>query len=388
MLSQWVIKSAKKKYQNIQLMRGEVGRLTSIIGIIVNIILSILKILSGFIFNSVSMLADGINNLSDAGNALILLVSFKLSSKPSDEDHPYGHERIEYLASLVVGVSILLLSIELFKTSISKIIHPETIDVSIMMIGILIISIIGKLCLCIFYKRCAKEIDSTVLYASAQDSISDVLSTLSVLVSVLIYVFFNMNLDGIIGSIAAIIIFINGIKILKEAADKILGEAFSSEYAWNIEKKIMSYPGVCGIHDLMIHNYGPNRCYASLHVEVDSRMDIMESHDLIDEIEQYFRKIENIHMVIHMDPIVLNDPKINKIHGEINRCVYELSKDIQIHDFRSVQGKNHINLIFDCMVPYSCTIPFSSIEQHIQTLLDQSDEKYHLHITFERPFVK
>lgn len=388
MISDWIISQSQKKFESVDLQRGEVGRLTSFVGILINIGLSIIKMTAGWLFDSVAILADGVNNLSDAGNALILMVSFKLSSKPADEEHPYGHERYEYLASLVVGVSILLLSVELLKSSFNKIVNPDNVDYSILMIVVLVISIIGKIWLYAFYKKCAHKIDSTVLLASAQDSINDVLSTSAVFISTLIYYFFQLNLDGVMGILVASIILISGINILKEAANKILGEAPDADFVRDIEKKIMQFSGVCGIHDLMVHNYGPNRCFVSVHVEVDSREDILISHDRIDSIEQYFLREEHIQMVIHMDPIVLNNPLINKLHDEIKHCVKALSSDITIHDFRAVLGTSHSKLIFDCVIPYSCPISQQDVQKAIDEMLSKKEETYYTAITFERPFVR
>lgn len=385
MLSKWVLKKANFNGKTNATIREEVGKLTSMIGIGMNLILSVSKILAGLFFNSVSIMADGINNLSDAGNSLILLVSFKLSSKEADKEHPFGHERIEYLASCVVGVSILLLAFETFKSSLSKVFHPEGIDFSVLLVFVLVLSIIGKIILYRFYKKCGDAIDSTVLHASAQDSINDVFSTSAVLAATLIYRYFEFNLDGFMGLGVAILIFISAIGILKEAVNKILGEAPDQDFVMNIEKKVCSYQGIYGIHDLLVHSYGPNRCFVSVHAEVDSSVDILASHDLIDLIEKDFLN-EGIHLVIHLDPIVLDDPLINQLKDDVTACVQELSNDLHIHDFRVVLGQTHSNLIFDCVIPYSCPYTKEEIQQHIDHMLEKKEEVYYTVITFERPF--
>lgn len=387
MISKWILKKANIQEGKItSAQREHVGRMTSYVGVGVNLILSMSKILSGFFFHSVSILADGINNLSDAGNSLILLISFKLSSKEADEEHPFGHERIEYLASCIVAASILLLSFEMFKSSLDKIVNPSDIDFSILLVIVLIGSILGKFFLYVFYKNCAKPIDSTVLLASAQDSINDVASTSAVLVSTLIFKFTNINLDGYMGMAVAVLILISGISILKEAANKILGEAPDHEFVSQLETKICKYPGIYGIHDLLVHNYGPNRTFASVHAEVDSKEDILRSHDLIDTIEKDILEQDGVHLVIHMDPIVLDNPLINQLKDDVRSCVAELSSEIQIHDFRAVLGNTHSNLIFDCVIPYTCHITKEEIQNHIDQMLSKKKETYYTVITFERPF--
>lgn len=386
MLSNWILKKAKIKDKATSAQREEVGKLTSYVGMFMNIFLSCIKIIAGWLFNSVSILADGVNNLSDAANSFILLISFKLSSKEADEEHPFGHERIEYLASIVVAASILLLSFEMFKSSLDKIFHPTRIDFSYLLVLILGISILGKFVLYRFYKNCATAIDSTVLEASAADSINDVYSTTAVLLSAMISKFFSINLDGFMGIFVALLIFMSGISILKEAANKILGEAPNQEFVANIEQKICKYQGIYGIHDLLIHSYGPNRCFVSVHAEVDSKVDILISHDLIDEIEKDFLEQEGIHLVIHLDPIVLDNPLINQLKDDVCACVNELSSDLKIHDFRAVLGQTHSNLIFDCVIPYSCTYTKEEIQTYINDMLRKKKETYYTVITFERPF--
>lgn len=385
MLSKFILKKANVQGKATAEQREQVGKMTSYVGIALNIALSVMKMVSGLIFHSVSILADGVNNLSDAGNSLILLISFKLSSKEADAEHPFGHERIEYLASCIVALSILLLSVELFRSSFDKILHPSDIDFSILLVVVLGVSILGKLLLYKFYKDCAKGIDSTVLEASAQDSINDVYSTTAVLISTLLFRFMNINLDGYMGVAVAILIFISGISIMKDAANKILGEAPDKDFVASMEKKICSYPGIYGIHDLLVHSYGPNRCFVSAHAEVDSKVDILVSHDLIDRIEKDFLE-EGIHLVIHLDPIVLDNPLINQLKEEVSASVKELSGDLKIHDFRAVLGKTHSNLIFDCVIPYSCHIKQEEIEKHLQEMLSKKKETYYCVITFERPY--
>lgn len=385
MLIDLIIKIANKKSNDRQMQRELIGRYSSYVGIIINVFLSCIKIISGLIFNSISILADGINNLADAGNSLIVFISFKLSNKEADEKHPYGHERIEYLASLAVAISILFLSLEMFKTSISKIFKPSNIIFSYILIIVLIVSILGKILLYVFYKKGSIVINSVVLEASAKDSLSDVFSTLAVLGSTIIYKLFDINLDAYIGLIVAFLILKGGLSIIIESVNKILGEAPSHEYVNDIESKIRSYDGVYDLHDLIIHSYGQTRSFISVHVEVDSRIGVLESHELIDKIEKDFLK-ENINIVIHLDPIILDNPVLNMIKEEIIHTVEELSDDLEIHDFRAIMGNTHSKLMFDCVIPYSCNISQKEIEDYLKEKLLNKNHTYECVINFERPY--
>lgn len=385
MISKWIIKRANINDKITSSQREFVGKQASYVGILVNICLSFSKILTGLFFQSVSILADGINNLSDAGNSLILLISFKYCNLEADKEHPYGHARFEYLASCIVAVSIVLLSIEMFKSSIDKILNPTEIQFSILVISILILSILGKFALYKFYMNCAIVIDSTVLKASAKDSMNDVYSTLAVFISILIQYSLGINLDGYIGLFVSVLILMSAYSIIKEAFDKILGQAPDKEFVDSIEKRICEYEGIYGIHDLMVHSYGANQIFVSAHVEVDSREELLVSHDRIDQIERDFLS-EGIHLVIHLDPIVLDNPLINQLREEMNACVKELSNEITIHDFRAVLGNSYSKLIFDCMIPYSCKVTQEEIQEHIDQMLSKKEETYYSVVTFERPF--
>lgn len=385
MISKWILKQANIIDKVTPSQSEYVGKQASYVGIALNICLSFIKILTGLFFQSISILADGINNLSDAGNSLILLISFKYSNLEADAKHPYGHARFEYLASCIVAVSIVLLSVEIFKSSIDKIMNPTEIQFSLLLVSVLIVSILGKYVLYKFYINCANAIDSTVLQASAKDSINDAYSTLAVFISIIIQHYFNINLDGYIGLFVSGIILMSAFSILKEAFDKILGQAPDKEFVSNIEKRICEYEGIYGIHDLMVHSYGPNRLFVSAHVEVDSKEELLVSHDRIDAIERDFLN-EGIHLVIHLDPIVLDNPLINQLKEEVIVCVKELSDDITIHDFRAVLGNSYSKLIFDCMIPYSCKISKEEIQEHIDTMLSKKEHPYYSVITFERPF--
>ena len=366
--------------------REVVGNLTSVTGIVLNILLALAKITVALFFNSISILADGFNNLADTGNSIVSLVSFKLSNKPADQHHPFGHERIEYIASLAVGISILFLSVELVKSSVSKIMTPEAIDFSFILIVVLVLSIIVKFWMYQVYKNCGKMINSTVLVANAKDSLNDVYATSAIIVSTLVSYYLNIQLDGYMGLVVALMVAYNGYSILKDSMNKIIGEAPSKEFVSMIEKKLKSYQGIYGFHDLMIHSYGSLRSFVSVHVEVDSKVDVLVSHDLIDNIEQDFLKNEGVNMVIHVDPIVLDNPALTELKEKIENIILELSTEIETHDYRLVIGPTHRTLIFDCVIPYGVVVTEKQITTNIDSLLSKQNEVYSASINFERPY--
>lgn len=383
MLSKFVI---KKCTMDNQIQREKLGYLCSFVGVLVNILLSSMKLLVGFVFHSLAIMADGFNNLSDAASMLVVLLSFKWSQLPADKEHPYGHQRIEYVASLVVGISIVLVFYELVKTSIDKIIHPQMIEFSSVMVIVLLVSMVIKWCMYCFYKQCAKPIDSSVLFASAQDSKSDVLSTGVILISTCISYVFDIALDGYMGLFVSVLILFSAIGILKDTMNKILGEAPSEEFVERIKSKILSYEGVLGIHDLIVHSYGPQRMFICVHVEVDCKVDIMKSHDLIDVIERDFLRDDHLDVVIHMDPIDIDDPIVKDLYHLIKKCIKDISEEISMHDFRTVVLKTHTNLLFDCEIPYACDVTFEMVQEKVDALLQSLPGEYFAIIQFERPY--
>jgi cation diffusion facilitator family transporter len=294
-------------------VREQYGKKSSLIGIFVNVFLFIIKFAVGTLFHSVAVVADAVNSLADAGSSVISLISFKLSSKPADEKHPFGHERIEYIASSVVAVFILLLGIELLKTSFNKILYPGKIEFSFVVVGVLLFSIAAKFWLYGFNIKLAKRIDSSMLRATAADSLSDVLATSSVLLATILSPLLGFQLDGYVGIVVSVFIMMSGINILKETLNSLLGQVPSGELVKLIDSYVKKYDGVLGTHDLVIHNYGPRRYFASVHIEVDAKEDILVSHDLIDNIEREIAQDLGIHLVIHLDPIITDDPLVNEL---------------------------------------------------------------------------
>lgn len=368
-------------------VRNAIGNLISSVGILNNLILFAFKFLAGTLANSVSITADAVNNLSDAGSSIISLISFKLSSKPADEKHPFGHARYECIASMVVACLILLLGLELIKTSFEKILSPDAIEFSWLSVIILIFSISVKLWMYLYNKKYGNLIKSSVMEAAAADSISDVMATGAVLISTLLSPVFHFNLDGYMGVVVAFFILMAGTGIIKSALDELLGQAPDEDLVMKIQKKITSYDGVLGMHDLMIHDYGVQRIFASVHVEVDCKVDVLISHDMIDNIERDFKENMGIEMVIHMDPINIDDPLTNELRVLVRKLVQEIHENLSMHDFRVVHGETHTNMIFDVVVPFDVPMNNQEILDQLAALVRrEKGDNYYLVVTFDRAY--
>ncbi len=338
-------------------VRAKCASAASGVGIASNALLSVMKLVIGIITGSIAITADAVNNVADAASSVITLVGFKLASKPADKEHPYGHQRIEYITGLIVSMVICVLGVEFFTTSVKAIFSPEVTVYSTAALIILAVSVVIKLWQCTFYRAVARHIDSTALIATAQDSRNDAISTGAVLAGALISRIFELNLDGWLGLAVALFIIRSGVMLVIETADPLLGNAPSAEFVASIGKRIMTYDGVLGYHDLVVHNYGHDRIFASVHVEVAAEQDILVSHDIIDNIEFDFKK-DGIQLVIHLDPVVTSDEELREVRREIDAIVLvvadELGVPLSIHDFRMVRGVTHTNLIFDVVVPFEC----------------------------------
>ena len=345
--------------------RESYGRVAGIVGIICNLLLSILKFTMGVISHSVSITADATNNIADAGSSIITLIGFRLSEKPADEDHPYGHARIEYITGLIISFLILIIGYDILKTSIEKIITPEENVFSWVTVIILVASIGVKLWLSSFNKTLGKIIKSTALDATAADSRNDCISTAAVLVAMIISHFTNVNLDGFMGVGVAIFILISGISLVKETVGPLLGQAPSKEMYEKIESKILSYENVLGVHDLLVHSYGPGSYFASAHIEMDAKTDVLVCHDLMDKIERDFAKELNIHLVVHLDPTVLDCPETNELKETVRKILYDIDPIITFHDFRVVIGDKAKNVLFDVVVPPS----YKYTDKELQTII-------------------
>lgn len=369
-------------------VRKSYGTLASVVGIIINLILAGIKILAGILAGSVAIIADAFNNLSDSGTSVITLLSFKLSSKPADKEHPYGHARIEYIASMVVSFIIMLVGAELLLDSgktLLGISEAKETAISGLTIIILSVSIVLKLWLGLFYKGIAKRIDSTVVAAAATDSFSDSISTVAVLASSIVIRLTGWSIiDAIVGIAVSIPIIIAGLKILNETKDILLGEGPVDETVEAIEKIVADYPDVIGIHDLMVHNYGPNKFVASLHAEVDGKKDIYYLHDMIDNLERRINEELVILCTIHMDPIVTDDENVNELKTFLVETMKEAGLDLPIHDFRTVIGNTHTNMIFDVVLPFDHPLSEDQVKENICHAVQEKRENCYCVITVDR----
>ena len=372
--------------QNVQspTVRRAYGTLVSTVGIILNILLAVGKYTVGFLFGAISIQADAINNLSDAGSQIISLVSFKIAAKPADHKHPFGHARIEYVASMIVSFIILTIGLDLLTESFGKILHPSLTKFSWVTVVVLSVSILVKLWLCLFNRKVAAKIQSGVMRATAADSLSDAIATAAVLAATLIQKFTNLQTDAYMGLIVACLILWAGIKILNETKNAILGERPSDETIAEIRAVVAEYDGVVGIHDLVVHDYGPGRVMASLHVEVDGAVDVYKSHDMIDLIERRLREDCGIAATVHMDPVALHDPAVIRLRTLAQSIVAEIDKRLTIHDFRIVPGQTHTNLIFDVAAPFALTMSDDELRDAIDTAVRAQDEHLFTVITVDR----
>lgn len=376
-----------KNYQDTKdaNVRTSIGKLSGIVGIFSNLFLFVIKFVIGTIVHSLSIQADGVNNLTDAGSNIISILSFHLANKPADKDHPFGHERTETIASLFVGILILVLGFETAKESISKVIHPGSIDFRIASVIILLISIIVKFWMYAYNKKLSKTYDSSLLEATALDSISDVCGTTAVLVSTLLSPVLHFNLDGYMGIVVSGIILYGAYGLLRDMINSLIGEAPDPELVHNIVDMIMAHPAILGVHDMMLHNYGPNKIFASAHVEVDSSKDIFETHDHIDNIEREVKENMNIDLVLHMDPVKVNDLETELYRAKVVEAIHQIDPKWGFHDFRIVSGPTHVNLVFDLVIPFEEKYTQEEIEEMLLKHID-SDKKIYLVLTIDHPY--
>lgn len=375
-----------KDAENVKnpLVRSAYGTLSSIVGIVLNILLFAGKFLVGTISGSVAIRADAINNLTDAASQIVSLISFRIAAKPADRDHPYGHARIEYVASMIVSMSILIIAYQLLGDSIDKILNPVATEFRWVTVGVLAASILVKLWLGLFNRRIGKKIDSEVLRATMTDSLSDAGATLAVLISTLVYHFTSFDPDAYMGIAVAVLIAVAGIRILSDTKNSILGGAPEADVVEAIHRIVESYPEALGIHDMAVHSYGPGTTMASLHVEVDGSADIFEVHDAIDRIEKQLYTEAGIHATIHMDPIVTGDPMVAEVRDKVTTLLKNIDERLSMHDFRMVRGSTHSNLIFDVAVPFEVKTDTAELKAAIDQAVKTIDETYCTVITIDR----
>ena len=373
----------KNKLASEANIRTAYGTLAGFVGIICNIILFIAKLIIGLISGSVSITADAINNLSDASSSIVTYVGFRLASKPADKKHPYGHYRIEYFSGLVVSVLILVIGVELIKSSFVKIINPKAIEFSLALVIVLIVSILFKIWLLIFNTKISKIINSQTLVATAADSRNDVISTSAVLISCIIGKLTGLKIDGYAGFAIALFILWSGLQIAKDTINPLLGEAPNEDLVHTLSAEICKNDKVLGIHDLIMHDYGPGRQFASAHVEMDYKLDPLVAHEIIDNIEREIANNLNIELVIHYDPIVTDDAEIENLKSAIDSELKCLDSRFSLHDFRMVKGNTHTNVIFDMVIPYEYENRTQELKELVNRKIQFGDKKYYAVITFD-----
>lgn len=366
------------------LSRAAVGKLSGYVGIVCNLLLSLGKGIVGVLTGSVSIAADALNNLSDASGSIVTLIGFRLADKPADEDHPFGHARAEYLSGLAVAGLILIIGTELVKSSVDKILNPTPVEFSPVVAGVLLASIGVKLWMFLFNNSLGKRIDSTALRATAQDSRNDCITTTAVLAAALIEHFWNLPADGYIGLGVALFILYSGVQLAKDTISPLLGENANPELQQKIVDYIAEQPKVLGYHDLMVHDYGPGQRFASLHVEMDYREDPLECHELIDDMERECLRSHNVHLVIHYDPVVVDDPELNRLKEQVCGLLRQKDPRLNLHDFRMTQGRKHMNLVFDVARPSDLHGREEEIRKFVEEGMNRNSQReYHVRITFD-----
>ena len=384
----FLVKRFVKDYEDLgnEKVRQGYGMLCGIVGIGLNLVLFGGKFLAGMISHSIAITADAFNNLSDAGSSIITLAGFKMAGQKPDPDHPFGHGRFEYISGLMVAFIILLMALELFKSSVDKILHPQELVFSPVVIGILLASI-GVKCYMAYYNRSiGKRIDSAAMMATATDSLSDTMATTAVLIATLVSHFTGFVIDGYCGVVVAVFICLAGINAAKDTINPLLGQAPDPSFVQKINDIVMSYDGVIGIHDLIVHNYGPGRVLISLHAEIPADSDILTMHDMIDLIEHDLRDQLNCHAVIHMDPVCVNDPETNRLKELVQGYLKEISEILTLHDFRIVTGPTHTNIIFDLVVPFDFKMSDKELTEKLSARIREENPNYYAVIEVDKQY--
>ena len=371
------------QYHNTNI-RARIGKLSGAVGIICNCLLAAGKLIVGHMTSSMSITADGLNNLSDGASSIVTLLGFKLAEKPADRKHPYGHARIEYIAGLTVAVMILFIGLELGKSSVQKFINPEPIEFSFTAVWVLCASILVKLFMMLFNLKMGRRINSNALLATAADSRNDVMTTSAVLAASIVEHLYDVRIDGVMGIAVSLFILYSGVKLAGETMSPLLGEGANSELQKQITDYINGCPMVLGCHDLMVHDYGPGRRYASIHVEIDKNEDPMACHARIDEMERECLKNYGTHLVIHYDPVVTDDPEVNSTKKLVNTIIKVRDSRLTIHDFRMVDDGESVKMSFDMILPEDLRGQEKSIKETVEKALDSLDsKKYYADITFD-----
>lgn len=369
-------------------VRQGYGMLCGMAGIILNLLLFLVKLLAGKLAGSIAITADAFNNLSDAGSSVVTLFGFKMAGQKPDSDHPFGHGRIEYISGFVVSMLILFMAYELAQSSVDKILHPQAVEMGPAVFCILIVSILVKFYMFLYNRSTAIKIDSAAMMATAKDSISDSISTMVVLLSMVLSLFTDIHIDGWCGLLVAVFVFYAGYSAAKDTISPLLGQPPEPEFVQRVEEIIMEYEpqGVLGIHDLVVHNYGPGRVMLSVHVEVPSTGDILALHDMIDLIEHRLAGELHCNAVIHMDPICVDDELTNELKDKVAKLIEEMEGNVSFHDFRIVHGPTHTNLIFDVVVPYDYAMTDGEVTAYIRRKVKEIDDNYFVVIEVDKAY--
>lgn len=388
-MTDWLAKTFVKDYQNTDhvKVRTAYGLLSSVVGIGCNILLFAVKLTIGMVINSISVMADAFNNLSDAASSVIGFVGVKMAEKPADKDHPFGHGRIEYIAAFIVAFIVIQVGFSLFKTSFGKIRNPEHMTFHVVSVGILLLSVGVKLWMSVFNRKLGKRINSTVMMATAADSMGDVVTTGATIVSIAVFGIWGVNIDGIVGLLVSVAVMVAGINIAKDTLAPLIGEAIDPKIYKEITEFVEQYEGIVGTHDLIVHNYGPSRSMASIHAEVPSEEDIEVSHEIIDTIERDCARTLGVFLVIHMDPVEVTNSRVAELRSMVEDVLSQLDSRLQFHDFRIVDGAERINLIFDLVVPrdYNSRLR-DTIRQKISDVVRERDARCYCVMTVESSF--
>jgi cation diffusion facilitator family transporter len=389
-MRKFLIRTFIKDYKNIKdpKVRENYGKLAGLVGIITNLFLCVSKILIGVAVNSIAVIADGVNNLTDTASSTITLVGFKLASKPGDEEHPYGHARFEYLTGLIVSLLIIALGVKLLTTSAGKVLHPDPLQFSYITVVILAAAVAIKIWQAMFYIKIGEEIHSSTLKATGTDSRNDVIATSAVLISIFVGKLTGLQLDGYMGCLVALFIIYSGIQLIKETSSPLLGKAPDPELVREIEERICAEKGVLGIHDLVVHDYGPGRIFASVHIEVDAYGDLIQSHDVIDNIERTIQEDLKLHLVAHMDPLETQDPLTMELNTKIHEILSDMEGVVGFHDLRIVAGYTHSNIIFDIVISPVCKLNENYIKNYVQDQIHLLDQNYYVVINFDKSYVQ
>lgn len=389
-MKRFLIKTFIKDHENTKdpKVRNSYSKLAGAVGIVTNTVLCTLKIVAGLIFNSVAILADGINNLADASSSIILLIGVKLASKPADEDHPYGHARIEYITGLIISFLIIIIGVQLLFKSIDKIRNPEPTEFSYITLIILALAIAVKIWQALFNISIGKAINSSAIKATGTDSRNDVISTSAVLISIVVSEISGLQLDGIMGALVALFIIFSGIQLILETSSPLLGSAPDEQLVEDIQNIIRSFDGVIGTHDLAVHNYGPGRIFASVHIEVNAEEDPIASHDMIDNIERAIKEELKVELVAHTDPLDTNDPLTAEVYETLQNVIRDIPGVKEFHDLRIVTGYTHKNIVFDVVMTPYCNMSETELKKLLDQKIKELSVNYYSVITIDKSYIK